>query len=78
MAASWSHPPSGEHQKFSFILPPALNKIFLGLFIYFWERERGEGENVSEGGAERHGERIPDRFCAVNTEPHVGLDLMNS
>ena len=29
------------------------------------------------GGAEREGERIPIKFCAISAEPNVGLDLMN-
>ena len=29
------------------------------------------------GRRERRRERIPSRFRVVNTEPHVGLDLMN-
>ena len=30
------------------------------------------------GGAEREGDRIPSRLCAVITEPYTGLDPTNS
>ena len=32
---------------------------------------------MSEGGAEREGEKIPSRLQAVRAEPDIGLDLMN-
>ena len=42
--------------------------IFLSLF-------RG---SASKGGAERGGrERIPSRFCAINSEPDAGPELTN-
>ena len=48
--------------------------LFLKSFYLFWEREH------EQGGAERERERerrIPSSFCAVNTEPDVGLKLTN-
>ena len=42
-------------------------KKFLNLFI---ERE-------SRGGAEREGERIPSRLCAVSVELDAGIDPTN-
>ena len=48
--------------------------FFLSLFIYF-EREREKGESTHEAGAQRQGERILSRLCAVGTEPDTGLNL---
>ena len=48
--------------------------IFLSLFIF-----EGEIENMkmSQGGAEREGQRIPSRLHAVSAEPDVELKLTN-
>ena len=51
--------------------------LFIYLFIYLFTFERVSVHmNMSGGGAEREGERIPNRLSAVSTEPNVGLDLM--
>ena len=59
-----------------------LSGVFLKLIYLFWERgreeERGrETEHTSRGGAEREGERIPNRLCVVSAEPYEGFDLTN-
>ena len=45
------------------------------MFIYF-ERER-ESAQMGEGQREKERQRIPSRFCAVSTEPDVGLEPTN-
>ena len=54
------------------------------MFIYVcWKRQRErererERENVSRGGPEREGERIPSRLCTVNAEANTGLEPTNN
>ena len=36
-----------------------------------------EAESISVGGAEREGQRIPNKLHAASAEPDVGLDAMN-
>ena len=47
----------------------SLSSFFL-VYFYYFERER-----ASPGGAEREGDRIPSRLCAVSAEPDGGLRL---
>ena len=42
------------------------------IFIYFEREIESKG-----GGAEREGDRIPSRLCAVSSEPDAGLEPMN-
>ena len=47
------------------------------MFIYFQDRQR---KSASRGGAERERDtesKTGSRFGAINTEPDVGLELMN-
>ena len=62
-----------------------LSKFFYFVFVFFFKclfiysvRERGK-VCMSEGGAEREGERgrVPSRLCAVSAEPDAGLKPMN-
>ena len=46
------------------------------MFIYLFLRVR-ERENTHTGGAEREGERIPNRLLADSAEPDMGLELTN-
>ena len=46
--------------------------FFKKKFIYLFERARKRA-----GEEQRETERIPSKFCIVNTEADVRLDLMN-
>ena len=57
------------------ILKTVFTLFFVCLFTYF---ERGrQNTGVREGQRERVRERILNRFCAVSTEPNMGLNPMN-
>ena len=47
--------------------------IFFKVYLFIL-RER---ENMSEGGTERKGERESQAASTPNTEPNMGLNLMN-
>ena len=44
--------------------------------ISFWARKR-ECAHLSEGGAEREGDRIRSKLCAVSAKPDAGLEPTN-
>ena len=51
--------------------------LFILMFIYFWERERGS-ESEQQRGRERGGDtesEAASRFWAISTEPDAGLKL---
>ena len=44
-------------------------RYFISLFLLLWGGAVGEGQ--------REGDKIPSKFCAVSTEPDVGLEPMH-
>ena len=63
------------------VYPFYLFNIFFNVLFIFERASRGgaegERETQRERERERERERIPNRLCAVSTEPDMGLALMN-
>ena len=51
-------------------------KYFLSLFILKQTGQVGKGRERERERERERRERIPSRFCAVISEPDVGLELM--
>ena len=47
------------------------------LILFFFERKRERECIYACREGQREKERIPNRFCTVSGEPHMGFELMN-